>query len=149
MNETLNYKLNPEMVASAIAMCYHFGQKDKGGNEYYEHCRRVAEASSNTDERVVGYLHDVLEDTKCDIEYLKHCNVDGYIIDAIIAMTRNENEKYFDYIDRLKKNPIARKVKINDVIDNMDLRRLNRELTIDDISLYNKRYLKTLKILRE
>jgi hypothetical protein len=69
------------------------------------------------------------------------------IVDAILSVTRNENESYEDFIKRSRLNPIGRQVKLHDLEDNMDITRLN-ELTEKDVYRLNK-YLKAYKYLKE
>ena len=113
---------------------------DKGGHPYAGHLCRVAEkvnetitknrqyVSDNYDKAViVAYLHDILEDTDCTIPELEDIGCDQEIIDTVLAITRDiKEDKYFDFIKRVKKNPIARIVKIADLEDNMDITRLNK-----------------------
>ena len=76
---------------------------------------------------IAGLLHDILEDTECTVEILKENGFDDEIIDAIVAITRRKDEhSYFDFIKRLKSNEIARVVKIYDLENNMDIRRLSK-----------------------
>lgn len=129
---------------------------DKGGNPYFQHCERVAIASSKLpleeDKSIkvyyIGMLHDILEDTTTTIEELKEVNgVTEDIIDTIKILTRNyyKQETYFEYIDRVSKNELARIVKKCDLRDNMDVTRLP-ELTDEYFNLL-KRYHKAYNML--
>ena len=69
------------------------------------------------------------------------------IVDAIISVTRNQDEDYFDFIQRSKENSIGRIVKIYDLEDNMDVTRLN-ELTEKDIERL-KKYHRAYNILKK
>lgn len=69
------------------------------------------------------------------------------IVDAILSVTRNEDENYEDFIKRSRLNPIGRQVKLHDLEDNMDITRLN-ELTEKDIYRLNK-YIKAYKYFKE
>jgi hypothetical protein len=62
-----------------------------------------------------------------------------------MALTRAEGEVYADFIDRIGKNDIARKVKILDIEDNMDLTRITNPTEQDFSRL--KRYKKSLDAL--
>ena len=76
---------------------------------------------------IVAILHDILEDTECTTTVLFDEGFDEEIIDAVVAITRKKNEQYyFDFIERVSKNPIAKIVKICDLENNMDIRRLNK-----------------------
>jgi len=48
--------------AKAIATSAHEGQVDKAGKPYIEHPIRVMNMSKTMDEKIVGVLHDVVED---------------------------------------------------------------------------------------
>ena len=74
---------------------------------------------------IVAILHDIVEDTDVTLEYLTNGGFDKEIVNAIDAITRRKEEQYyFDFIERVKKNDIAKLVKIYDLEDNMDSRRL-------------------------
>ena len=118
---------------------------DKAGKIYYNHCRTVAEAFNDYRYICVGLLHDVLEDTPyTETDLRKH--FPDEIVDAVVALTRKENEPYLDsYIPRVTENEIATKVKIADLLHNLDLTRLSHISMRDAVR--NRRYLKALKIL--
>lgn len=115
------------MIGKALQMAYsaHNDQIDKGGLPYIQHPIRVALNCHTDDEKIVALLHDVVEDTDITMQDLQQAGFDSHIIDAIIAITKNEDEDYMQFIKRLSKNNLALSVKINDLKDNMDIRRLN------------------------
>ena len=53
------------------------------------------------------------------------------------TLSKLENEDYDHYIRRVMRNDLAIRVKLNDLTDNMDLRRL-KELTEDDVKRLEK-----------
>lgn len=101
----------------------HKGQKDKGGHAYFLHPLRVSKKISGRRYKIVALLHDVLEDsdkyTINDFGFL-----DSEQKDALIKLTHPENVGYMDYVKNIKSNSIARKVKLMDLEDNMNLNRL-------------------------
>lgn len=100
---------------------FHRGQVDKCGEPYYLHPLRIAahfQELNDADGAIVAALHDLIEDTVCTFTYLEYHYPD-YIIDAVDAITRRENEQYKQYIRRCIKNDIARRVKKQDVLDNL------------------------------
>lgn len=115
---------------------------DKGGHPYIGHLTRVWQSIEKEKEEkcsdpdstislfyekacVVALLHDIVEDTDITLNYLRAKEFDGEILVAVDAITRRKEEhKYFDFIQRVAKNDIARIVKIHDLEDNMDIRRL-------------------------
>lgn len=109
------------MLEKAIrtAVYFHSGQLDKIGQPYILHPLRVMNRMSTDDERIVAVLHDVLEDTDCRVIDLFNDGFPDYIIKAINYLTRREDETYANYIDRVKRNQLATKVKIVDLMDNL------------------------------
>jgi len=59
------------------------------------------------------------------VEQLKNAKIPTAVIDAVCVLTKNRNEDYFSYLEKVKHNPIARKVKLADLQHNSDLTRLN------------------------
>ena len=132
--------------AIQIATEAHKGQLDKAGREYIGHPIRVMEMGKTEDEKIVGVLHDVIEDTDWTFERLEAEGFSQEVINALRCVTKtSENENYDEFIDRVKKNPLAASVKINDLTDNMDIRRLPY-LSDKDVKRL-KKYLKAYKRL--
>lgn len=132
--------------AIEIATQAHQGQFDKAGRDYIGHPLRVMEMGKTENEKIVGVLHDVIEDTDWTFEKLAEEGFSQEIISALRCVTKlSENENYDDFIDRVKKNPLAVAVKINDLTDNMDIRRLPY-LSDKDVKRL-KKYLKAYKRL--
>ena len=140
-NETLVEK------AVRIAARVHCGQVDKSGAPYIGHPLRVMEMGRNEDECILGVLHDVVEDGAISFEDLLAEGFPPYIIDALRCITKlSPDEPYDKFIARVKRNPLAVAVKLNDLTDNMDIRRLPY-LSDKDIKRL-KRYLKAYKRLK-
>ena len=132
--------------AIEIATEAHQGQFDKAGRDYIGHPLRVMEMGKTEEEKIVGVLHDVIEDTDWTFEKLAEEGFSDEVIAALRCVTKiSENENYDDFIDRVKKNPLAVAVKINDLTDNMDIRRLPY-LSDKDVKRL-KKYLKAYKRL--
>ncbi len=132
--------------AIQIATEAHKGQLDKSGKEYIGHPLRVMEMGKTEEEKIVGVLHDVVEDSPWTFEMLEAEGFEPEIIAALRCVTKtSENENYDDFIERVKKNPLAVAVKINDLTDNMDIRRLPY-LSDKDVKRL-KKYLKAYKKL--
>ena len=127
--------------AISIALKAHEGQFDKAGMPYIGHVMRVMNAGRTMDEKIVGVLHDVLEDTHWTFDMLIAEGFPMHIIDALRCVTKlSDNEPYDEFIERVKSNPLAIAVKINDLADNMDIRRY-KELSDWDVKRL-KKYLK-------
>ena len=132
--------------AIEIATEAHEGQFDKAGRDYIGHPLRVMEMGQTENEKIVGVLHDVIEDTDWTFEMLAEEGFPQHLLDALFCVTKiNANEPYDKFIARVKKNPIATAVKLNDLTDNMDIRRLPY-LSDKDVKRL-KRYLKAYKRL--
>lgn len=124
----------------------HFGQVDKGGNPYILHPLRVMQSVDTLPGKIAAILHDVIEDTDATIDDLKNeVGVPEYILEAILAVTKTQNESKVDAAKRAAANPIARLVKLADVQDNMDLSRLPK-VTQKDLDRLEK-YKQVLLIL--
>ncbi len=134
-------------LAHEICMTAHAGQKDKVGMPYYLHPERVAARCATDAEAIVALLHDTIEDTDITPEYLLAKGFPQYIVDGVLSVTKREGESYEDFVARAKQNPIGRMVKIHDLEDNMDLRRLD-ELT-DEMVSRQRKYLKAYHFLKQ
>lgn len=132
--------------AIEIATEAHRGQLDKAGCDYIEHPLRVMAAGKSLDEKIVGVLHDVVEDTNWTFEDLAAEGFSTEVIEALRCVTKlSESEPYDKFIARVKRNTLAVAVKLNDLSDNMDIRRLPY-LSDKDVKRL-KRYLKAYKQL--
>lgn len=108
----------------------HKGQKDKGGKAYFLHPLRVSLNIKDKRAKVIGLLHDVIEDSD-KYELSDFTFLDEEQVEALKILTHDKSVPYFDYIDKIKANPLARKVKLSDLKDNMNLNRL-KEITDKD-----------------
>ena len=148
--------------AIQIAVEAHTGQIDKGGNPYILHPLRVMLSLNTEEERIVGVLHDVVED--CDgwtWNRLKEHGCNATLIEALQSVSRTPQEEaesrslsedkkldnYLDFIKRAKSNKIGRKVKAADITDNLDISRIDN-MAERDLHRLN-RYNAALKILLE
>lgn len=125
-----------------IMLNAHKGQKDKGGHPYFLHPLRVSMAAKNKRAKIVALLHDVLEDSN---KYkIKDFNfLDEEQKEALLLLTHNDSDEYFEYVKRIKQNKIAREVKLMDLKDNMNLKRLK------DISKDDEKRLEKYQIARD
>ena len=133
--------------AIEIAHEAHSGQLDRAGTEYIGHPMRVMEAGKTLEEKIVGVLHDVVEDSaEWSFERLETEGFAPEIIEALRCVTKLSAEEPYDrFIARVKKNRLAVAVKLNDLTDNMDIRRLPY-LSDKDVKRL-KKYLKAYKQL--
>ena len=141
---------NQELYGKALELCTekHAGQVDKAGKPYLGHIARVA-GEFYDEKAIVALLHDIVEDTDVNPGELLQKGFTKEIVDAVVAITKKENESYESFIERVGKNKMAREVKIADLEDNMNIRRLPK-ITEEDMVRLNKyleawRYLLSLK----
>lgn len=107
-----------------IAVAAHRGQTDKAGQPYILHPLRLLAQMRTEPEQIVAVLHDVVEDSDWTFEDLRERSFDDEILAALDALTRRDGEPYETYVERAAADPIARRVKIADLEDNLDVRRL-------------------------
>lgn len=131
--------------ALRIAIYVHEEQKDKSGREYIMHPIRVAERCKDPRAKIVALLHDTIEDTEVTADYLREQGFPEEIISGVLSVTKREGESYDDFVCRAAENFLGREVKIADLEDNMDIRRL-KEITEDDVARLRK-YLRAWKYL--
>lgn len=132
--------------ALAIALSAHRGQVDKAGRPYILHPMTVASRMGTDDGIITALLHDVVEDTEFTIDDLD-CLFSSHIIEALELLTHEKGTDYFEYILRIKENPLAKAVKIQDLLHNSDLSRLGRDITKKDLQRQEK-YAKAILMLR-
>lgn len=133
------------MKAMVIAFNAHLGQLDKSGIPYIYHPIHVAEQMSTEEECIVALLHDVVEDTEITFEQLEK-EFSDTVIEALKLLTHDEAVPYMDYIKNLKYNPIARRVKIQDLLHNSDESRKEQN---EKDKKRNKKYWEAIKLLIE
>ncbi|MDA9954352.1 hypothetical protein N9D61_08550 [Planktomarina sp.] len=133
--------------AIEIAVSAHKGVFDKGGNPYILHPLRVMMSLTTKDEKIVGVLHDVVEDSEdWDFDKLKAEGFSDTVLDSLRSVTKfSEDEDYDSFIQRGLDNSIGRAVKIADIKDNLDVTRIG-ELKDKDLKRLNK-YKRSLKTL--
>ena len=104
IHDYLASRLNtPEEVQHAVRVASKV-EADTGDENYYQ----------------VALLHDVIEDGYTTMDRLvKAFDLSEQQAVALDAITRREDEKYFDYILRVKRNPMAKVIKLSDLYDNI------------------------------
>jgi (p)ppGpp synthase/HD superfamily hydrolase len=110
--------------AISIAVTAHQGQTSKRGNPYVLHPLRLMMKMETRPEKIVAVLHDVVEDTSWTFEKLRKEGFSKKVLRALDRVTARKGESYGDFIKRLESDPIARKVKIADLEDNMNTQRI-------------------------
>ncbi|WP_405235255.1 HD domain-containing protein [Lentisalinibacter orientalis] len=110
--------------AIQIAASAHAGQTDKAGKPYILHPLRVMLSVSSDEERMAAVLHDVLEDTHWTPDALRQDGFSEIVVEAVVTLTKTYGESRIDAAQRAARNPVARRVKLADVTDSMDLSRI-------------------------
>ena len=145
MGAYMSYSTDVE-AAKALATKMHKGQTDKAGLPYITHPKRVAARLENPEAEVVAWLHDTVEDTPLTLSEIS-AQFGLETAAAVDAVSRRDGETWNDYLCRVKANPIARQVKISDLIDNSNLGRIPA-VTMKDVKRQAK-YNKALQMLME
>ena len=118
--------------AILLAVQAHRGQADKTGAPYILHPLRLMLRLRSPAEMMAAVLHDVVEDTPWTLAALQEAGYPPEVVEAVDRLTRREEESYEAFIARVKQNPLAARVKLADLEDNMDIRRL-QELQDRDV----------------
>jgi len=154
------------LAALEIAEQAHDGQKRRGGAAYITHplavankftdkfkvedYQRIAEFLGRSlvgdelselgdlDAQAVALLHDVIEDTDWTAIDLIKGGIPQHIVDAVLILTREEGQPYFEFIEMIKsQGPLVIQVKIQDILHNITgdispsmIRRYAKALTI-------------------
>ena len=135
--------MNPIDIALHIATTAHAGQLDRDGHPVILHSLAVGSTGTTDEEKIAGFLPDVVEDTEWTCEDLKKEGFPDEIIEAVRCVTKlSDEEDYEEYIGRCATNPLAIAVKIHDLTDNMDVRRMPciGEKEISRLKKYLKAY---------
>ena len=111
--------------AIAIAAQAHQDQYDKAGAPYILHPLRMMQRMSSETEMMAAILHDVVEDTAWTLDKLRQAGFAAEVVQAVECLTHRDHETYDEFIARVRTNAIASKVKLADLEDNMDIRRLS------------------------
>ena len=135
--------------AAEIAYNAHMGQRDKAGMPYIFHPYHVAEQMKDEATACTALLHDVAEDTAVTLDDLAK-EFPPEIIGALRLLTHDPKDDYMDYVAKIKKNPIARAVKIEDLKHNSDISRMSEDSPLYERALaLRKKYAAALALLEE
>ena len=132
-------------LALSIARKAHEGQLDKAGVDYIKHPLYVASQVATEEEKAVALLHDVIEDSPVSAEGLLQAGLPETVVTAVQVLTKKKEQDYQIYLETVKKNPLARVVKLADLKHNSDLSRLSSITEKDRERL--KKYKKAIDFL--
>jgi (p)ppGpp synthase/HD superfamily hydrolase len=93
---------------------------------------------NTTEEKIVAVLHDVVGDTPITIEDLRAAGFSEPVLAAVDAVTKRKGEALAESMARVAAIPLARTVKLADVADNSDARRLALLPIVDRVRLQQK-----------
>ena len=112
--------MNPIDIALRIATSAHAGQLDRDGYPVILHPLTVGLMGHTDEEKMAGFLHDVVEDTSYSFEDLLHEGISTGVVNALRILTHQSGTDYFDYVQSIidSQNPIALQVKYNDLQHN-------------------------------
>lgn len=134
-------------LAEKIATEAFSDKVDLSGEPYILHLRRVASNFIEDDELCsTAWLHDILEDCKAWTGDRLKALFPMKVVCDVLYLTRNKGESYEDYIYDISSVDSARRIKLADLKDNMDITRL-KSLTEKDI-LRLKKYHKAFLYLK-
>lgn len=133
--------------AVKIAAAFHERQVDLDGNPYLLHPLAVALMGEKDEERIVGVLHDVVEDTPCSFDKLEAEGVDKTIICILDILTHDKSISYGEYLHRIISagNITAMKVKRNDLLNNIS----RNDCTTDKKLNIKEKHVKALKLIEK
>ena len=123
-----------------IALRAYSGKKDKAGEEYILHPLRLMSKMKTPKEMAVALLHDGIEDSEITAKELLESDIPEDVVEAVELLTKQDGETYQAFIERAKQNKLARKVKIADIEDNINLLRLSEvgQKDLDRVAKYHK-----------
>lgn len=141
----MHMQQSQESLARAIAEKAHADQVDKAGEPYIGHPAHVAASVEGDKAKAVAWLHDVVEDTSTTFDDLRAAGVDDEVLAALELLTHDKSAPYMEYVAAIKKNDLARTVKLADLAHNSDLSRL-LEVTEADLRRVEK-YRQAIEVL--
>lgn len=116
-------------TALRIALDVHGGSVDKGGSAYILHPLRLMFQFPKEEEnlRCIALLHDTVEDSegRWTAEKLREEGFSARVVDAVVALSKQEGESYISFVKRCAQNQDALRVKMADLEDNMTITRLS------------------------
>jgi (p)ppGpp synthase/HD superfamily hydrolase len=107
--------------AAELARLAHADQFRRDGvTPYIEHPAAVARrVAGDPMAEATAWLHDVLEDTTVTESNLRSLRIPEEVIAAVRLLTKSSDVAYEDYLQSIKANPLARKVKVADMLCNL------------------------------
>lgn len=114
------------LTNKALVYAYnaHHGQLDYNGIPFIFHPLHLAEQMDDEISCCAALLHDVVEDTELTLDDLRK-EFPEEVVHVVALLTHEDsaeynNNDYFDYIRKIKTDPVAKKVKLADIAHNSD-----------------------------
>ncbi|HGW4265804.1 TPA: GTP pyrophosphokinase [Pseudomonas aeruginosa] len=111
-------------MALQRALSAYMGKVDKAGMPYILHPLRLMTRFTDPFEQAVSLLHDVIEDSDTTAEDLLNEGFPEIVVEVVVILSRRRGESYEDFIERICVHPLARKIKLADIEDNLNVLRL-------------------------
>ena len=104
-----------------LATRVFFGKRDLDGNPEILHALSVGMAGRSKTEKIVGFLHDVVEDSSVTLEDLSQWGYSEDVVNAVSLLTHRKGIPYMEYIENIIQsgNSAAIAVKMNDLRHNI------------------------------
>lgn len=117
-------EIREDMSAMDVASLAHNGQYRRDGvTPYIRHIEsvvgRVEKKYKDKIMSDIAALHDVLEDSDTTEQDLLKYGFSDQVIEGVKLLTKKKGENYFDYLEKIKGNDLARRVKIEDMLSNL------------------------------
>ena len=112
--------MHPIDTAISIAQRAHAGQLDRDGYPVILHPLTVGLMGHTDEEKMAGFLHDVVEDSDFTFDDLLNAGIPNGVVNALRLLTHQKGTDYYTYVQKIidSGNPIALQVKYNDLQHN-------------------------------
>jgi len=109
----------PELAKRIATRAHSEKTRRDGKTPYITHPEAVANRFMADVLVAIAWLHDVLEDTLETADSLRSQGIPEQVVSSVVVLTRTPGEEYFAYLGRVRVNPLARLVKIQDMLHNL------------------------------
>lgn len=131
--------------ALAMAEKAHRGRVDRRGEAHILHVYRVVNRVDTLGKKIVAALHDVVSYQQASLKDL-NMFFPAHLTRAVDALSKRKDESNGAYVTRLKKDPLARAVKIADLEDMLETLEASPALSTDGTARL-QRYREALEYL--
>ncbi len=107
--------------AVALAARAHDGQRDRTGAPYILHVLRVMLRMQTPEEMTAAVLHDAVEDSRLRLDELRRRGFPPRVVEAVEALSEKPGESFWERVDAVARDPLARTIKVVDLEDNIGM----------------------------